>query len=377
MAAPPAGRDKRLFTPGPLSTSPTVKAAMLRDLGSRDAEFLGVVREVRAALLRIADVAEPDYTALPLQGSGTYAVEAALGALLPTGGRILVAQNGAYGQRIAQLARASGLQVTPCDFAESDPVDPAAIDALLAADAGLAAVAMVHCETSTGQVNPVAAVAERCRARDRRLLVDAMSSFGALPCPLAEWGADALVTSANKCLQGVPGLALIVAKREVLRAAQGQARSVSLDLCAQLAGLDRDGQFRFTPPVHALLALHQALLELEQEGGPAARLRRYHANQQRLLAGMTRLGFRTFLPEALLSPIITSFLLPALPGFDFPAFYRGLSDRGCVIYPGKVSRADCFRIGTIGDLHPDDIDHLLHAIVEVLHAQGLPVPLPA
>lgn len=367
--------DKRLFTPGPLSTSRTVKEAMLRDLGSRDAEFLGIVREVRDTLLAIAGVSEPEYSALPLQGSGTYAVEAALGALLPPGGRILVAQNGAYGQRILQLARAQGLVATACDFAESEPVDPARLATLLAADPSLTAVALVHCETSTGQVNPVAEVAELCRRLGRRLLVDAMSSFGALPCPLGGWGADALVTSANKCLQGVPGLALILARRSLLTAAAGQARSVSLDLAAQLAGLDRDGQFRFTPPVHAILALHQALRELAQEGGPAARLQRYERNQQRLLAGMRELGFATFLSAAQLSPIITSFLLPARPGFDFAAFYRGLSERGCVIYPGKVSRADCFRIGSIGDLHPADVEQLLAATAQVLQAQGLPIPL--
>lgn len=361
-----APADKLLFTPGPLSTTATVKQAMLRDLGSRDAEFLAIVREVRASLLSIAGVAEPDYTALPLQGSGTYAVEAALGALLPRGARLLVAQNGAYGQRIAQLARAQQIAVVSCDADEPDPIDPAAIAAALDADPQLAAVAVVHCETSTGQVNPVADIARVVRSRGRLLLVDAMSSFGALPCPLSDWGADALVTSANKCLQGVPGLALVLARRAVLQAAAGRARSVSLDLSAQLAGLDRDGQFRFTPPTHAILALHQALRELADEGGPTARLARYAQNQTILLAGMQRLGFETLLSPSRLSPIITSFLLPQQPGFDFPAFYRALSDRGFVIYPGKVSRADCFRIGTIGNLHPSDVEALLSAIAQVL-----------
>lgn len=363
-----------LFTPGPLSTTQTVKQAMLRDVGSRDAEFLALVRRVRATLLQIGGVSEPDYVALPLQGSGTYAVEAALGALLPQGGRLLVAQNGAYGQRIAQLARAQGIGVVSCDFAETDPIEARAVAAALDADPQLGAVAVVHCETSTGLVNPVAEVAAVARARGRRLIVDAMSSFGALPCPLHDWQADALVTSANKCLQGVPGLALILAKRSLVTAAQGQARSVSLDLAAQLAGLDRDGQFRFTPPTHALLALHQALLELAEEGGPAARLARYQRNQQVLLSGMRGLGFQTLLAPDLLSPIITSFLMPTQPGFNFPAFYRALSDRGFVIYPGKVSRADCFRIGTIGDLHPDDVAALLRAIADVLALQGIATP---
>jgi len=365
---------KLLFTPGPLSTTETVKQAMLRDLGSRDAEFLALVRQVRATLLEIAGVAEPEYAALPLQGSGTYAVEAAVAALVPRGGRLLVAQNGAYGQRIAQLARAQEIAVVSCDFAETQPVDAAVIAAALDADPQLGAVAVVHCETSTGLVNPVSAIAEVTCRRGRRLLVDAMSSFGALPCPLGDWQADALVTSANKCLQGVPGLALIVAKRSLLVAAQGQARCVSLDLAAQLAGLDRDGQFRFTPPTHALLALQQALKELADEGGPSARLARYQKNQQALLAGMQKLAFQTLLPPSLLSPIITSFRMPSGPGFDFSAFYRALSERGFVIYPGKVSHADCFRIGTIGNLHPRDIEALLLAIAEVLSSPLPPSP---
>ncbi len=362
--------DKLLFTPGPLSTTATVKQAMLRDLGSRDAEFLALVQGVRATLLAIAGVDEPDYTALPLQGSGTYAVEAAVGALLPRGGRLLVAQNGAYGQRIAQLARAQGITVVACDFAETEPVAAGAIAAALDADPQIGAVAVVHCETSTGLVNPVADIAAVTRARGRKLLVDAMSSFGALPCPLSDWQADALVTSANKCLQGVPGLALIVAKRALIVAAQGQARSVSLDLAAQLAGLDRDGQFRFTPPTHVLLALRQALHELAEEGGPTARLARYRQNQATLLAGMRDLGFQTLLPPERLSPIITSFLMPSQPGFDFPAFYRALSERGFVIYPGKVSRADCFRIGSIGNLYPRDMEALIAAVADVLRSAG-------
>jgi 2-aminoethylphosphonate-pyruvate transaminase len=357
---------KLLFTPGPLSTTATVKQAMLRDLGSRDGEFLALVQEVRATLLRLAGVAEPEYTALPLQGSGTYAVEAALGALLPRGGRLLVAQNGAYGQRLAQLARAQEIDVRTCDFAETEPVDARVIAEALDAEPELGAVALVHCETSTGLVNPVAEIAEAARARGRRLLVDAMSSFGALPCPLSDWQADALVTSANKCLQGVPGLALILAKRGLIAAAQGRARAVSLDLAAQLAGLDRDGQFRFTPPTHVLLALRQALHELAEEGGPDARLSRYGQNQQALLTGMRALGFQTLLEPSRLSPIITSFLMPQRPGFDFPTFYRALSERGFVIYPGKVSRADCFRVGTIGNLFPRDVEALVLAIASVL-----------
>ena len=374
----PGGRDKLLFTPGPLTTSARVKRAMLRDLGSRDAEFLAVVRQVRAGLLRIAGVAEPDWTALPGHGSGTYAIEATLGTLIPREGRLLVAHIGAYGERIVRLARALHIAVQSIDVAEDAPLSADAIGRALDADPTIGFVAVVHCETSTGQINPIPDIASAVHARGRRLIVDAMSSFGAVPLDLslASSPIDALITSANKCLEGVPGFALVLCRRALITAASGQARGISLDLSAQLAGLDRDGQFRFTPPTHALLALHEALRALDDEGGPAARLRRYDENARILRDGMAALGFRTFLSADRLSPIITSYMLPTHPRFDFAAFYGRLSDRGFVLYPGKVSRADCFRIGTIGQIFPDDVRRLLAAIADVLASLGITPPLP-
>lgn len=364
-------REPLLFTPGPLTTSPTVKAAMQRDLGSRDRRFLDVVAAVRAGLLRLAGVDEPEYAAVPVQGSGTYALEATLGSAVPESGRLLVLSNGAYGERLAAIAAALRIPHELRAFPEDEPVDAAAI---AAAPPGTTHVAVVHCETSTGQLNPVGAIAEAARARGLSLIVDAMSSFGAVPTPLGAWGADYLITSANKCLEGVPGFALVLLRRAALATA-GPARSFSLDLAAQLRGLDRDGQFRFTPPVHALLALHRALHELTEEGGIDGRAARYAKSQRALMEGARRLGLRPFLSPERQSFIISSFYMPEDPRFDFRRFYEALAERGFVIYPGKVSRAACFRVGTIGRIDERDVRALLDAMTEVFRELGVPLPL--
>jgi 2-aminoethylphosphonate-pyruvate transaminase len=257
------------------------------------------------------------------------------------------------------------------------PVDAERVAAALAADPAITHVAVVHSETTTGIVNDLGPIAAAVRGRGRSLIVDAMSSFGGIPLDVRALGADFVVSSPNKCLQGLPGFAFVIGRRAALVARRGQARSLSLDLLAQLEGLDATGQFRFTPPVQALLALDRALDELAAEGGISARAARYRDNHRALLAGMERLGFRAFLAPAHQGPIITSFHYPAHPRFDFQAFYERLARRGFVIYPGKLSRADCFRIGTIGHLFPADVEELVSAIAAVLAELELPVPLPS
>lgn len=367
--------DKLLFTPGPLTTSPTIKEAMLHDLGSRDRSFLERVAAIRSRLLAIAGVSEPEYAAIPIQGSGTFGIEATLGSAIPRSGKLLVGVNGAYGARIAHIARILGIACEVVEVSESERVPPAQLAAAIERDPRISHVAVVHCETSTGLCNDLAAIGAVVQQHGRRLLVDAMSSFAGMPIELRAIGVDLLVTSANKCLEGVPGFAIVIARRAAL--AEGTVRSVSLDLSAQLRGLDADGQFRFTPPTHALLACDQALTELLAEGGVAARAQRYRQNHDTLRRGMSELGFRTFLPAADQSPIITAYYYPKHPSFAFPRFYQALSDRGFVIYPGKVSRAECFRIGTIGRIDSAQVQQLLLAIRQVLAEMGLPLPLPA
>ena len=359
-------KDKLLFTPGPLTTSASVKQAMLRDLGSRDTEFLEAVRKIRRRLLELGNVADGAYEAVLMQGSGTFAVESVISSVLPRDGKLLVLINGAYGQRMAKIARTLGIATETLVFPESRPVDPAETHQALERDPAITHVGTIHCETSTGIMNPVQKIGGVVKEHGRVFLVDAMSSFGGVPISLADSGIDFLVSSANKCIQGVPGFAFALARRDLLLEAEGRARSVSLDLVSQWKGLEGDGQFRFTPPTHVLLAFWQALEELEHEGGIVARAARYAANQKVLLKGMNELGFDAYLAPDHQSNFISSFRYPKHPNFDFSRFYQHLSQRGFVIYPGKVSDADCFRIGTIGHISPMDLKALVAAVRQTL-----------
>lgn len=367
---------QRLFTPGPINTADAVRGAMQRDVGSRDAEFIRIVRDIREALVKIAG-AGPEFTAVPMQGSGTFAIEAAIGSLIPPDGKLLVPANGAYGRRMIAIAQRLGIAVDAIETPETEPIDPAAVKAHLAANPGITHVAAVHCETTTGILNPIAETGAVVAAAGRRFLVDAMSSFGGLPMDVGVCRIDCLISSANKCLEGVPGIGFAIVRTASLDAARGHARSVSLDLAAQRDELDRSGQFRFTPPTHVVLALAAALDELAREGGVAARERRYRESQRALLSGMNAMGFQPVLRAKLQSPIITAFHSPADSRFDFADFYRRLAGSGLVIYPGKLSRIDSFRIGTIGHLVPQDFAELLASIRTTLEAMGIPLPLRA
>jgi 2-aminoethylphosphonate-pyruvate transaminase len=354
--------SKLLFTPGPLTTSESVKAAMMRDLGSRDREFLEIVRDIRKRLLAIGGAQGGDYECVLMQGSGTFAVESVISSVIPRGGRLLVLVNGAYGRRIVQMARVHGIEVQVLESPENQKILASDVRQHLAATPGTTHVAVIHCETTTGIVNPIVEIGKAVKDAGGLYMVDAMSSFGAIPVSLANASIDFLVSSANKCIEGVPGFGFILARRAALEGTRGQARSLSLDLHAQWAGLEGDGQFRFTPPTHALLAFHQALNELDAEGGVAGRSARYQENHRVLAEGMAALGFEPYLSQEDQSCIITTYRYPADPGFSFEDFYSRLSELGFVIYPGKLSQAPCFRIGTVGRLNSEDIKGLLAAI---------------
>jgi 2-aminoethylphosphonate-pyruvate transaminase len=362
----PGWKDKILFTPGPLTTSRTVKQAMLRDLGSRDHEFIGVVRDIRRQLVEIGGARQDQYTAIPIQGSGTFGLESVVSSTLPPDGKLMVVINGAYGRRIAKMATILGIETRTLESPEDRTPDVAKIASVLKADASIAMLALVHCETTTGVINPIAEIGAVTKAAGVEYFVDAMSSFGAVPTSLPQCNIDYLVSSANKCIEGVPGFSFVLAKLNSLKETQGYARSLSLDLYGQWAGLESNGQFRFTPPTHALLAFHQALLELEAEGGVEARAARYKANYETLMEGMRDLGFEEYLAPQDQGYIITSFRYPRDAHFVFAEFYDKLNTRGYVIYPGKVSNADCFRIGNIGRIGESDVKDLLRAIEEVL-----------
>ncbi len=372
----PTAKDKLLFTPGPLTTSLSVKQAMLHDAGSWHFEFNETVRGIREELLAVAGLSRvAGWECVLMQGSGTFGVESVITSAVPPDGRLLVVSNGAYGERIAQMAAAALIPHQVLRFPETEPATAAEVDRALAADPALSQVALVHCETTTGILNPVSGIGQVAKRHRRGFIVDAMSSFGGLPLDLEAAGIDYLISSANKCIEGVPGFSFVLARREPLLATEGWARSLSLDLLGQWQGFEKNGQFRFTPPTHALLAFAQALRELADEGGIAARNARYAANHRTLLAGMGALGFRPLLQPEVQSPIITAFCFPQDDAFGFDGFYRRLSDRGMLIYPGKLTQVNTFRIGTIGRLFPTDIEQLVHAVAGALRDLGCRLPV--
>jgi 2-aminoethylphosphonate-pyruvate transaminase len=362
-----------LFTPGPLTTNIATRRAMLNDWGSREPTFVSLTAELRRRLLDVAR-GGGSHVAIPLQGSGTFIVEAAVGTLVSPSDGLLVLSNGAYGERMIEIARRLGRTVMPMRWPEDRPIDTAAVERALAGDPTVTHVALIHCETTTGLLNPLAEIADVVARHRRALIVDAMSSFGALPLDLSVTPITAVLASSNKCLEGVPGIAFALVEKNAIARAKRVAPSLSLDLYDQWRGLEENGQWRFTPPVQVVAALVEALRMLEAEGGPAARGARYGANFRTLAEGMTRLGLRLFLDGNVQAPIIATFLAPGDPQFRFDVLYSALAARGFVIYPGKLTRVDSFRIGCIGDLGPSDFERLVRAIGDVMAELGMPAP---
>lgn len=362
-------RDAILLTPGPLTTSLATKTAMLHDWGSWDGRFNALTAGVCADLLAIAH-AQSSHVCVPLQGSGTFAVEAAIGTLLPRDGALLVLVNGAYGQRMAQLAEVMGRQVATLTFADDQPVCPQQLADYLAAHPHISHVGAIHCETSTGLLNPLAEIARVVAAAGRQLIIDSMSGFGALPVDARELPFAALVSSANKCLEGVPGMAFVLVHKAALAASRGNSHSLSLDLYDQHAYLQRTGQWRYTPPTHVLAALRAALDQFHAEGGQPARLARYQANAERLRAGLAELGLQPYLPAAVQAPIIYTAHAPAHPDYQFMALYQAVRERGFILYPGKLTQLETFRVGCIGAIDHAEIDQAVAALGGALRDLG-------
>jgi 2-aminoethylphosphonate-pyruvate transaminase len=357
--------DPLLLTPGPLTTSASVKQAMVHDWGSRDANFIAINRMVLDRIVELAG-GEGTHVTVPVQGSGTFAVEAMITSFVPRTGKLLVLINGAYGQRARRIAEIAGRAVAVHETPEDRPPDLGRIDAMLQADPAISHVFAVHCETTSGILNPIAEVAALVARQGRRLLVDSMSAFGALEIEARRLPYDALAASSNKCLEGVPGLGFVVCRKSALAECKGNATTLVLDLHDQAEGFARTGQYRFTPPIHVIVALGKAIEEHAAEGGVAGRGRRYRENARVLIDGMRAMGFRTLLGESLQAPIIVTFHMPNDPRFVFQTFYDGLKERGYVIYPGKLTVAESFRIGCIGRLYPRDMQGALAAVREVL-----------
>jgi 2-aminoethylphosphonate-pyruvate transaminase len=367
--APPAQGEPYLLTPGPLTTAYEVKQAMLRDWGSWDGDFRAMTAELRRRLVAMAG--EGDLDCVPMQGSGTFAVEAMLGSFVPKDGKALVLMNGAYGQRIAQTLDYMGRAHTDIDKGDYLPPRGPEVAAALDADPAITHVVLVHCETSSGILNPVGEIAGVVRAKGRKLLLDSMSAFGALPLDMAALNCEAMVSSANKCIEGVPGFGFVVAGKRALAEAEGRSHSLSLDVHAQWAYMEKTGQWRFTPPTHVVAAFLRALDLHEAEGGVAGRGARYARNRDVVVAGMRGLGFETLLDDRWLSPIIVTFFCPAHPGFGFQRFYELMKAKGFIIYPGKLTLVDSFRIGCIGRMDEAVMRRVVAAAGESLAEMGV------
>ena len=363
-------RDPWLLTPGPLTTSRSVKEAMLHDWGSRDQEFISINRGVCDRLVALAG-GQGTHVCVPLQGSGTFVVEATIGTLLPRDGKALILVNGAYGRRIAKICDYYQRRYRVLETPENVPNDPEAVAAALADDAELSHVCVVHCETTSGILNPVASIAEMTARHGRKLIVDAMSAFGAILLDASEVPFDAVVASSNKCIEGVPGVGFAIIRESVLERCKGNAPSLTLDLYDQWQAMENNAQWRFTPPTHVIAAFEQALREHEEEGGVQGRGKRYARNCKILVDGMRELGFETLLPDQLQAPIIVTFHMPADPSFVFQTFYDCLGERGFVIYPGKLTVADSFRMGCIGRLGEQEMRGALEAVRETLEQMGV------
>ncbi len=366
--------DPLLLTPGPLTTSKSVKEVMVHDWGSRDATFLKINREVLARLPEIIGAAD-SFATVPIQGSGTFAVEAMLTSFVPKKGKVLVLINGAYGHRAKRILDIAGRKTVVYETPEDTPPDLKKVEAILRRGTTITHVFAVHCETTSGILNPVheiGALAHRC---GKSYLVDSMSAFGALPLDAEKAHADAVAASSNKCIEGVPGLGFVLCRKSVLPGLKGNATTLVLDVHDQWANFEKTGQYRFTPPIHVIVSFHQALTEFLAEGGQKGRGARYANNGKVLIDGMRAMGFRTLLPDALQAPIIVTFHMPKTPKFVFQTFYDALKDRGYVIYPGKLTVADSFRIGCIGRLYAKDMDGALAAVRDVCGEMGVALPV--
>jgi 2-aminoethylphosphonate-pyruvate transaminase len=369
-------RDRILLTPGPLTTTLRTKLAMLKDWGSWDADFNAVTAQVRERLLDIVH-GQDTHVVVPLQGSGTFSVEAAVATVVPRDGHVLVPDNGAYCKRAARLSQMMGRRATVFPVPEDRPISAADVDARLAADPSITHVILIHCETGTGVENPLAEVAAVCERHGKGLIVDAMSSFAALPIDSRTTRFDALIAASGKCLEGVPGMGFVFLRKAILEACAGNSQSLAMDLHDQHVYMGKTGQWRFTPPTHVVVALAEAIAQFVEEGGQPARLARYTDNCRTLVDGMAALGFRPFLAPEVQAPIIVTFHAPAHPAYDFKRFYAGAKERGFILYPGKLTQIETFRVGCIGAIGRHEMRQAVAAVADTLREMGIADATPA
>ena len=370
------GNDPILLTPGPLTTSLETKQAMLRDWGSWDAAFNAITTSICRDVVDVVN-GKGSHVCVPLQGSGTFAVEAALANLVPREGRVLVPNNGAYCARIVKILKYIGREHSVIDLGDDKQATAAIVEGALQMDPRITHVAQVHCETGAGILNPLAEIAAACARQGKGLIVDAMSSFGAVDIDVSKHPIDAVVAASGKCIEGAPGMGFVIARQAVLEQSQGNSHSLAMDLHDQWTYMQKTTQWRFTPPTHVVAAFRAALDQFKAEGGTAARGARYRKNCETLIEAMTAQGFRTFLPRAMQAPVIVTFHAPGDPAYSFKPFYEKVRSRGYILYPGKLTQLETFRVGCIGAIDFNEMRNVASAVAETLKEMGIKQVAPA
>jgi len=359
-----------ILTPGPVVTAREVKEAMLVDYAPADDFIRAATATIREYLVGLAN-GTGSYECVPLQGSGTYATEAAFHTLLPPDAKILIVTNGFYGLRLKELCDRMKKRNVLLQLPMLPPPSARDIEAALDAHPDITHVTLCHCETATGVLNPIEEIAAATRARGVRVILDAIASFAAFDLDAPALDLEAIVLSSNKGLESVPGVGFVIAKRASLQAAEGNSASLSLDLHAQWAHMEKTGQWRYTPPTHVIAALATAIRIHEAEGGVRGRHARFHRVWHRLVTAMRQRGFETLISDDHASPIVTTFLEPADPHYTFPSFSTEMRKRGFIVFPGRLTASRTFRIGCMGRITDADVDRLVEAIDGAMQSLGV------
>ena len=349
---------KILLNPGPATTTDSVKNAMVvEDICPREKDFGQLLDRIKDDLVRVVH-GENDYLATLFTASGTGGLEAAITSAVPKGKKLLVVDNGAYGARMANIAKTFGIEVVHYKLEYGDYPDLAAIDDLLRKNPETSHLALVHHETTTGMLNPVQEICDLSRRYNVEVIVDCMSSYAGIPIDIKKWDTGFLISSSNKCIQGMPGLVFVIFKKSLLPAIQNQKRSFYFDLYSQYTGFQKTGQMQYTPPVQVAYALRQAIDEYFAEG-EMNRWKRYRESWETLCSGLKQLGFQFLLPRQYESQILLAIIEPNHPAYNFDSMHDYLYQRGFTVYPGKGAKEATFRLSILGDLSKTDIEAFL------------------
>jgi 2-aminoethylphosphonate-pyruvate transaminase len=365
---------KILLNPGPATTTDSVKQAMVvEDICPREKSFGKLLDTIKEDLVKVVH-GGAEYIAALFTASGTGGLEAAITSAVPKGKKILIIDNGAYGARMVNIASTFGIEVIPYKLAYGDYPVVTHLEKLLIENRDVSHLAVVHHETTTGMLNPIQQICDLCTKHKVDVIVDCMSSYAGIPIDAKKWNAGYIISSSNKCIQGMPGMVFVIFKKQLLKELKNQKRSFYFDLYSQYVGFEKTGQMQFTPPVQVAYALRQAIDEYFIEG-EINRWNRYQENWNTLYAGLKNLGFEFLLPESYQSKILLAIIEPSHSNYNFDTMHDYLFQKGYTIYPGKGAKEATFRLSVLGDLHKKDIEGFLIELKNYLLKAGIPLPL--